>query len=207
MTARLDRRAIITLLGGAAVAWPLAAKAQRSARLPTIGYLGSSTALAQSPWVAAFVRRLHELGWLEGRTVAIEYRWAEGRSERFAEIATEFTTAGRCQASFRSQHRNHRHIRQGSIKPLARGHATPQHPRINAAPLLLAERVRARLARARGEGKRLGSLQLPPHSKNESVRLWRLLEGPVSASLPNGLELTGTVQRISRPFEQEGVAL
>ena len=85
----IRRREFIRLLGGAA-AWPLAARAQRSARLPTIGYLGSSTALAQSPWVAAFVRRLHELGWLEGRTVDIEYRWAEGRSERFAEIAAEF---------------------------------------------------------------------------------------------------------------------
>jgi hypothetical protein len=80
---------VITLLGGA-VAWPLGAKAQQSARLRTIGYLGSSTALAQSSWIAAFVRRLHELGWLEGQTVAIEYRWAEGRSERFAEIAAEF---------------------------------------------------------------------------------------------------------------------
>src|SRR5215468_9354159 len=85
----MRRRDFVSLLGGAAAAWPLAAKAQ-SARLRTIGYLGSSTALAQSPWVAAFVRRLHELGWLEGRTVAIEYRWAEGRSERFAEIAAEF---------------------------------------------------------------------------------------------------------------------
>jgi putative tryptophan/tyrosine transport system substrate-binding protein len=85
----IRRRQFITLVGGAA-AWPLAAKAQRSARLPTIGYLGSSTALAQSPWVAVFVRRLNELGWIEGHTVAIEYRWAEGRSERFAEIAAEF---------------------------------------------------------------------------------------------------------------------
>ena len=86
----MRRREFITLVGGAAATWPLAAKAQRSARLPTIGYLGSSTALAQSPWVAAFVQRLHELGWVEGRTVSIEYRWAEGRSERFAEIAAEF---------------------------------------------------------------------------------------------------------------------
>src|SRR5499426_4163240 len=77
----MRRREFIMLLGGAAMAWPLAAAAQQSARLRTIGYLGSSTALAQS---------LHELGWLEGRTVAIEYRWAEGRSERFADIAAEF---------------------------------------------------------------------------------------------------------------------
>jgi putative ABC transport system substrate-binding protein len=86
----MGRREFVALLGGAAVTWPVAAQAQRSARLPTIGYLGSSTALAQSPWVAAFVQRLHELGWFEGRTVVIEYRWAEGRSERFAEIAAEF---------------------------------------------------------------------------------------------------------------------
>src|SRR5262252_490780 len=90
MTVTIGRRELLAALGGAAAAWPLAAKAQQSARLRTIGYLGSSTALAQSPWVAAFVRRLHELGWLEGRTVAIEYRWAEGRSERFADIAAEF---------------------------------------------------------------------------------------------------------------------
>src|SRR5262249_23315741 len=64
--------------------------AQQSGKLPTIGFLGESTSLAQSERTAAFVQRLRELGWIEGRTVAIEYRWAEGRSERFAEIATEF---------------------------------------------------------------------------------------------------------------------
>jgi len=68
-------------------AWPLEAHAQQPAKLPTIGLLGSSTPSAMSQWVAAFVQRLRELGWIEGRTVAIEYRWAEGRSERFAEIA------------------------------------------------------------------------------------------------------------------------
>jgi putative tryptophan/tyrosine transport system substrate-binding protein len=83
------RRDFITLLGGAA-AWPLAARAQQPAKLPIIGFLGAATASARSQWVAAFVQRLHELGWIEGRTVAIEYRWAEGRSERFAEIAAEF---------------------------------------------------------------------------------------------------------------------
>jgi len=83
----MRRREFITLLGGA-VAWPLAARAQQ--KLPTIGFLGTSTPLAMSQWVAAFVQRLRELGWIEGRTVAVEYRWAEGRSERFAEIAAEF---------------------------------------------------------------------------------------------------------------------
>jgi putative tryptophan/tyrosine transport system substrate-binding protein len=86
----MRRREFITLLGSAAAAWPLAARAQRPAKLPTIGYLGSSTASAQNQWVAAFVQRLHELGWVEGRTIAIEYRWAEGRTERFHEIAAEF---------------------------------------------------------------------------------------------------------------------
>src|SRR5262245_38151867 len=85
----MRRREFITLLGGAAAAWPMAARAQ-PAKLPTIGFLGTSTSLAMSQWVAAFVQRLRELGWIEGRTVAIEYRWAEGRSERFAEIAAEF---------------------------------------------------------------------------------------------------------------------
>jgi putative tryptophan/tyrosine transport system substrate-binding protein len=85
----MNRREFITLLGGAA-AWPLAASAEQTAeKLPTIGFLGESTPVAQSERTAAFVQRLRELGWIEGRTVAIEYRWAEGRSERFAEIATE----------------------------------------------------------------------------------------------------------------------
>jgi ABC-type uncharacterized transport system substrate-binding protein len=80
---------LITLLGGAA-AWPLVARAQQPAKLPTIGFLGAATPSVASQWVIAFVKRLHELGWIEGRTVAIEYRWAEGRSERFADIAAEF---------------------------------------------------------------------------------------------------------------------
>src|SRR5258705_1076862 len=83
------RREFITLLGGAA-AWPLAARAQQPGKLRTIGFLGQSTRSADSEWVAAFVQRLRELGWIEGRNVAIEYRWAEGREERFAEIAAEF---------------------------------------------------------------------------------------------------------------------
>src|SRR5262249_16454420 len=69
--------------------WPVAARAQQAA-MPVIGFLGSSTPTSQSAWVAAFTRRLRELGWIEGRTMAIEYRWAEGRSDRFAEIAAEF---------------------------------------------------------------------------------------------------------------------
>jgi putative ABC transport system substrate-binding protein len=86
----VTRREFIALLCGAAAAWPLAARAQQPGRLPTIGFLGATTASFQSQHIAAFVRRLRELGWIEGGTVAIEYRWAEGRPERFAEIATEF---------------------------------------------------------------------------------------------------------------------
>jgi len=86
----MKRREFITLLGGAAVAWPLAARAQQSAKLPTIGYLGAATLATESQRMAAFVQRLRELGWIEGRTVVIDYHWAEGRSERAAEIAAEF---------------------------------------------------------------------------------------------------------------------
>src|SRR5262244_1604175 len=86
----MKRRAFISLLGGAAIAWPLAARAQKGGKLPTIGLLGSGTLAAQSQWTAAFVQRLRELGWTDGRNVAIEYRWAEGRTQRFAEIADEF---------------------------------------------------------------------------------------------------------------------
>jgi putative tryptophan/tyrosine transport system substrate-binding protein len=74
----MNRRDFITLLGGAAAPWPLSARAQQSGMLPTIGYLGSATPATQGQWVAAFVQRLRELGWIEGRTIAIEYRWAEG---------------------------------------------------------------------------------------------------------------------------------
>ena len=87
---RLKRRAFITLLGGAAVAWPLAVGAQQPDKLPTVGFLVPNTRSAATEWIDAFVLRMRELGWIEGRTVAIEYRWVEGRSERFAEIAAEF---------------------------------------------------------------------------------------------------------------------
>jgi putative ABC transport system substrate-binding protein len=86
----MRRREFITLIGGAAAAWPLAARTQQAEKLPTIGYMGSTTATDQSGLVLAFVQRLRELGWIEGRTVAIEYRWAGGQIERFSEIAAEF---------------------------------------------------------------------------------------------------------------------
>src|SRR5499433_2400180 len=87
------RKFLATLLGGAAAGWPFAARAQQAGKLPTIGFLGGTSPSVVSQSVAAFVQRLHELGWVEGRNVAIEYRWAEGRSERFAEIAAEFVRA------------------------------------------------------------------------------------------------------------------
>ena len=87
---RLKRREFITLLGGAAAAWPLAVRAQQVGKVPTIGFLGPNTPTVQRHWTAAFVQRLRELGWIEGRNIAIEYRWAEGRTDRAAEIAAEF---------------------------------------------------------------------------------------------------------------------
>jgi putative tryptophan/tyrosine transport system substrate-binding protein len=86
----MKRRDFIAGLGGASVAWPLVARAEQVPKLPTIGFLGAGSPATWSHWTAAFVQRLRELGWNEGLTVAIEYRWAEGRSERFAEIASEF---------------------------------------------------------------------------------------------------------------------
>jgi ABC-type uncharacterized transport system substrate-binding protein len=85
----MRRREFISLVGGA-TAWPLAARAQQASKLRTIGFLGTATPSEMSQWVATLVRRLRELGWIEGRTIAIEYRWAEGRGERFGEIAAEF---------------------------------------------------------------------------------------------------------------------
>jgi putative ABC transport system substrate-binding protein len=90
MASFIGRRKFLATLGGAVTAWPLAARAQQPAKLPTVGFLVSGTPSTHGQWVAAFVRRLHELGWIEGRTIAIEYRWAEGRTERATEIAAEF---------------------------------------------------------------------------------------------------------------------
>ena len=85
----MERRNFITLLVGAAAAWPLTARGQPAIKMPTIGYLGANAAVFE-PWTAAFVARLRELNWIEGRTVAVDYRWSEGRPEREAEIAAEF---------------------------------------------------------------------------------------------------------------------
>ena len=85
----MRRREFITLIGGAAATLPLAARAQNADKRPTIGFLGADAA-GWRPWTDAFVTRLRELGWIEGRTVTIEYRWTEGRPDRVAEMAAEF---------------------------------------------------------------------------------------------------------------------
>jgi len=86
----MRRRDFIALAAGATALRPLAGRAQQAARRPTIGFLGAATPSAWSNWVAAFVERLRERGWSEGSNLAIEYRWAEGRHERYGEIAAEF---------------------------------------------------------------------------------------------------------------------
>jgi ABC-type uncharacterized transport system substrate-binding protein len=85
----MQRRQFITVFGGAAI-WPFAARAQQPGKLPIIGYMGQGTPAAEAKRVAAFVGRLRELSWIEGRTVVIEYRWTEGRSDLAADIAGEF---------------------------------------------------------------------------------------------------------------------
>jgi putative ABC transport system substrate-binding protein len=84
----MRRRHLLATFGGVLAAWPRVTRGQQPAK--TIGYLGASTRLEETQWITAFVRRLAELGWVEGRTVTIEYRWAEGNSERFAQIAAEY---------------------------------------------------------------------------------------------------------------------
>ena len=84
----MRRRQFITLLGSAA-AWPINARAQQSEKLLTVGVLGPD-ASSWSPWTTAFAERLRSLGWIEGRTIDIEYRWSEGHPERYPEIAAEF---------------------------------------------------------------------------------------------------------------------
>src|SRR6266516_3489721 len=85
----MRRREFIALIGGAAATWPLTARAQQP-KVPTIGYLGATTRSAESQRVDALVERLREFGWIESRNLTVEYRYAEGRSERYAEVAAEF---------------------------------------------------------------------------------------------------------------------
>jgi ABC-type uncharacterized transport system substrate-binding protein len=86
----MRRREFFAAVGALAAGWPFAASAQQSGKLPIIGFLGATTPSAWKNWVAAFVQGLAELGWIEGRTVAIEYRWAEGRMDKYREITDEF---------------------------------------------------------------------------------------------------------------------
>jgi putative ABC transport system substrate-binding protein len=85
----MSRREFITLFGSAAAAWPIAARAQQPGKVPIIGYLGSTPEVSRR-YTEAFLQRLHELGWLEGRNVAIEFLWTGGRRERTGEFAAEF---------------------------------------------------------------------------------------------------------------------
>ena len=86
----MERRKFIIFLSGAAAAWPLAARAQQANKVPTIGYVAALSEAGDRPRRAAFARRLMELGWVEGRNIRIEYRWAGGAVERATEIAPEF---------------------------------------------------------------------------------------------------------------------
>jgi putative tryptophan/tyrosine transport system substrate-binding protein len=88
MASYIGRRNFLATLGGAAVGWPLEARAQQPGKLPTIGYLGQSTLAVESRRVAALVQGLRELGWTEGRTVAIEYRCFDARLARSASPRT-----------------------------------------------------------------------------------------------------------------------
>jgi putative tryptophan/tyrosine transport system substrate-binding protein len=84
----VKRREFLIYLGSL-VSWPLFARSQQATKVPTIGFLGAD-ASAFSPWTSAFVAGLRELGWIEGSNIAIEYRWSQGKTERYAEIAAEF---------------------------------------------------------------------------------------------------------------------
>jgi ABC-type uncharacterized transport system substrate-binding protein len=86
----MKRREFITLLGGGVATWPIVAGAQQTWKLPTIGYLGATTRDGESRQIAAFVQQLRNIGWVEGRNIAIEYRWVEGHNARAPEIAAEF---------------------------------------------------------------------------------------------------------------------
>src|SRR5215510_11486197 len=87
----MRRREFIAGVAGSTAAWPFSARAQQPGKLPTIGLLIPGTRAVHGPWFGSLVQRLHELGWIEGRAVKIEYRWADGRSDRYDEIAAEFT--------------------------------------------------------------------------------------------------------------------
>src|ERR1051325_9159050 len=86
----MRRRDFIARIAGSAAAWPLAARAQPAGKQGTIGFLGAATASGQRHHVAGFLAGVRELGWVEGRNAVVDVRWAEGRSERYSDIAAEF---------------------------------------------------------------------------------------------------------------------
>ena len=94
---RIKRREFITLFGGAAAAWPLAARPQQAAKLPTVGFIGSDTPDAYAVLLRAFRVGLKATGFIEGQNVAIEYRWAEGRNDKLSEFAVDLVR--RCMSS------------------------------------------------------------------------------------------------------------
>ncbi|MBC9878662.1 hypothetical protein G8O24_15075 [Bradyrhizobium sp. INPA01-394B] len=89
----MRRRDFLVTVGGIAAS-PFAVRAQQKTRLPVVGFMGAATPAAWSPWTSAFARRLEELGWIDGKTVRIEYRWAEGSEERYDQIGAEFVRLG-----------------------------------------------------------------------------------------------------------------
>ena len=115
MASYIGRRKFLATLGGGAAAWPLAARAQQTEKLPTVGFLGATTPSSQRQWTDAFLQRLRELGWTEGRNLAIEYRWAEGRLAISRASSGVGPPEGRChchalsRTSARSKARNSSH--------------------------------------------------------------------------------------------------
>ena len=194
----MRRREFISLLGGAAAAWPVAARAQQPARLRTIGYLGSSTAQAQSQWVSAFVQRLRELGWVEGRTVAMQYRWAEGRNDRFAEIATEF-----------ARQKVDVIVTSGTAPTLAAKRAAPDAPIVFAvASDPIGNALVASLARPGGNVTGLSIQQTDLAAKKlallrESVPDFRRLAIMANVGSPAGVLEMGEVQATARSLGLE----
>src|SRR5215831_19420444 len=85
----MRRREFVTFLGGAA-AWPLATRAQQAGKVATVGFLGPGTVTNSGTAIAVLTQRLRELGWVEGRNITIERRWADGRRELFNPIAAAF---------------------------------------------------------------------------------------------------------------------